>query len=94
MLVFGAMADKDIDGMLAALAPAAREIIVTQVEGARAATLDALATAARAHFTDRAACAPSRIRVTRSTRHWRPGRWHVSPGRFSCSAASSRTWMA
>jgi dihydrofolate synthase/folylpolyglutamate synthase len=51
VLVFGAMADKDIDGMLAALAPAARDIIVTQVEGERAATLDALATAARAHFT-------------------------------------------
>ncbi len=45
VLVFGAMADKDIDGMLAALAPAAREIIVTQVDGARAAPIDALAAA-------------------------------------------------
>ena len=51
VMVFGAMADKDIDGMLAALAPAAREIIVTQVEGERAATLDMLETAARARFT-------------------------------------------
>jgi dihydrofolate synthase / folylpolyglutamate synthase len=64
VLVFGAMADKDIDGMLAALVPAAREIIVTQVEGGRAAALDALAAAARSHFTR-----PSSVRAIADPRH-------------------------
>ena len=64
VLVFGAMADKDIDGMLSALVPAAREIIVTQVEGGRAAALDALAAAARSHFTR-----PSSVRAIANPRH-------------------------
>jgi dihydrofolate synthase/folylpolyglutamate synthase len=64
VLVFGAMADKDIDGMLSALSPVAREIIVTQVEGGRAAALDALAAAARSHFTR-----PSSIRAIADPRH-------------------------
>jgi dihydrofolate synthase/folylpolyglutamate synthase len=64
VLVFGAMADKDIDGMLAALAPAARDIIVTQVEGGRAAALDTLAATARAHFTR-----PSSVRAIADPRH-------------------------
>jgi len=64
VLVFGAMADKDIDGMLAALMPAARDIIVTQVEGGRAAALDALAAAARSHFTR-----PSSVRAIANPRH-------------------------
>jgi dihydrofolate synthase/folylpolyglutamate synthase len=64
VLVFGAMADKDIDGMLAALAPVAREIIVTQVEGTRAAALNVLAATARAHVSGTAA-----VRAIADPRH-------------------------
>jgi dihydrofolate synthase/folylpolyglutamate synthase len=50
VMVFGAMADKDIGGMLTALAPVARELIVTQAAGTRAAALDTLATAAQSYL--------------------------------------------
>jgi dihydrofolate synthase / folylpolyglutamate synthase len=53
VLVFGAMADKDIGGMLAALAPVATEIIVTQAAGVRAATIETLTSAAAVHWPGR-----------------------------------------
>jgi dihydrofolate synthase / folylpolyglutamate synthase len=53
LLVFGAMADKDLGGMIAALAPVASEIIVTHVDSPRAATLEALTGAAEAHLPGR-----------------------------------------
>jgi dihydrofolate synthase / folylpolyglutamate synthase len=53
LLVFGAMADKDVGGMLAMLAPVATGIIVTQVGSPRAATLETLAAAAEATLPGR-----------------------------------------
>lgn len=53
LVVFGAMADKDLGGMIAALAPVATEMIVTHVDSPRAATLEALAGAAEAHLPGR-----------------------------------------
>lgn len=53
LLVFGAMADKDLGGMIAALAPAATAMIVTHVDSPRAAALDALVDAAEAHLPGR-----------------------------------------
>ena len=53
LVVFGAMADKDLGGMIAAIAPVAREMIVTQVDSDRAATLDTLTAAAEAHLPGR-----------------------------------------
>jgi dihydrofolate synthase/folylpolyglutamate synthase len=47
-LVFGAMRDKDLAGMLRPLAPVARPLILTTAPGARAAEPGALARAARA----------------------------------------------
>ncbi len=46
-LVFGAMRDKDLHGMLSALAPLARPLLLTQAPGRRAATVGELAEAAR-----------------------------------------------
>jgi dihydrofolate synthase/folylpolyglutamate synthase len=45
-IVFGVMADKDMDRMLAELAPAASEIIATSVAMPRAASLETIVTAA------------------------------------------------
>jgi dihydrofolate synthase/folylpolyglutamate synthase len=53
LLVFGAMADKDVGGMLAMLAPVATGIIVTQVGSPRAAALETLAAAAEATLPGR-----------------------------------------
>jgi dihydrofolate synthase/folylpolyglutamate synthase len=47
-LVFGVMADKDIEGMLAPLVPFARPLVVTRAPGRRAAQPDRVAEAARA----------------------------------------------
>jgi dihydrofolate synthase/folylpolyglutamate synthase len=47
-IVFGVMADKDMDRMLAELAPAASEIIATSVAMPRAASLETMVTAAEA----------------------------------------------
>ncbi|HEC21619.1 MAG TPA: bifunctional folylpolyglutamate synthase/dihydrofolate synthase [Chloroflexi bacterium] len=41
-VVFGCMADKDIDGMLEALLPAARQVVLTQADHPRAASPEAL----------------------------------------------------
>lgn len=47
-VVFGAMADKGLDGMLAALAPEARPLVLTRAPGRRAADPEALAERAQA----------------------------------------------
>ena len=47
VLVFGAMADKDGEGMLAALSPAVSHIVCTTAPGARAAVAENLAAIAR-----------------------------------------------
>lgn len=51
-LVFGAMGDKDVAGMLAPLAAIARPLIVTSAPGARAASPDDLAAIARSIGVD------------------------------------------
>jgi dihydrofolate synthase/folylpolyglutamate synthase len=57
-VVFGAMRDKDIAGMLAALAPVARPFIATTAPGTRSASVDELAAVARAlGIDDLLACA-------------------------------------
>jgi dihydrofolate synthase/folylpolyglutamate synthase len=55
-IVFGVMADKDMDRMLAELAPAASSLIVTQVAMPRAATVETIAAAAARHL-------PGRVRI-------------------------------
>lgn len=50
-LIFGAMADKDLDEIAAALFPAAGELILTRPANPRAATLDALRQLATRHFS-------------------------------------------
>jgi dihydrofolate synthase / folylpolyglutamate synthase len=52
-IVFGVMADKDMDRMLAELAPAASELIVTSVAMPRAASLEAIVTAATRYLPGR-----------------------------------------
>jgi dihydrofolate synthase/folylpolyglutamate synthase len=52
-IVFGVMADKDMERMLAELAPAASELIATTVAMPRAASLDAIAEAAARHLPGR-----------------------------------------
>jgi dihydrofolate synthase/folylpolyglutamate synthase len=56
-IVFGVMADKDMDRMLAELAPVASEIIVTSVAMPRAASLEAIVTAAERYLP------PGRVRA-------------------------------
>jgi len=46
-VVFGVMTDKAIDGMIAAIAPLARPLVVTRAPGRRAATAEDLASRAR-----------------------------------------------
>jgi dihydrofolate synthase/folylpolyglutamate synthase len=60
-IVFGVMADKDMDRMLAELAPAASEFIVTQVAMPRAASIEAIAEAAARHL-------PGRVRAVADPR--------------------------
>jgi len=57
-LVFGAMRDKDIAGMLAALLPSATHLVVTAPRMARAADPHALAAEARKHTRAPVAVAP------------------------------------
>jgi dihydrofolate synthase/folylpolyglutamate synthase len=52
-IVFGVMADKDMDRMLAELAPAASELIATSVAMPRAASLEAIVEAAARHLPGR-----------------------------------------
>jgi dihydrofolate synthase/folylpolyglutamate synthase len=52
-IVFGVMADKDMDRMLAELAPAASELIATAVAMPRAASVDAIAAAASRYLPGR-----------------------------------------
>jgi dihydrofolate synthase / folylpolyglutamate synthase len=57
--VFGAMADKDVEGMLELLEPAVDEVVVTQTAGDRGMDVDALAAAAVALFgSDRVSVEP------------------------------------
>lgn len=51
-LVFGAFADKDVDGMLAALAPAVRRVILTDVPSDRGMPTAQLTALARTHFAE------------------------------------------
>ena len=51
-LVFGAMSDKALDPVAAALFPAARRLVLTRPTNPRAATLDALAELAQRHAPD------------------------------------------
>ena len=92
-LVFGALADKDAGGMIAALAPVVGDIIVTHLRSAaRGRRSSALAAAARAH---RAGAPPVRVQSRHPRRalapRWRAGAARVSsPARSSCSASSAR----
>jgi dihydrofolate synthase/folylpolyglutamate synthase len=52
-IVFGVMADKDMDRMLAELAPAASELIATSVAMPRAASLEAIVEAAARYLPGR-----------------------------------------
>jgi dihydrofolate synthase/folylpolyglutamate synthase len=72
-LVFGAMRDKDVDGMLRALAPAVAGLVLTRASHARAADPDELARHARA-------VAPAQpIVVARAPSDALAAAWRLSP---------------
>jgi dihydrofolate synthase/folylpolyglutamate synthase len=66
--VIGAMEDKDLDGILAALAPVASHFIVTRIDNPRAASLETLAAAAERHL-------PGRVQAVASPREAMSRAW-------------------
>jgi dihydrofolate synthase / folylpolyglutamate synthase len=72
-LVFGAMRDKDLDGMLRALAPETGPIVATRAANARSADAEAIAARARAIRPD------AKVIVAHSSREALEAAWRLSP---------------
>ncbi|MGB7921809.1 MAG: folylpolyglutamate synthase/dihydrofolate synthase family protein [Pyrinomonadaceae bacterium] len=82
-LIFGAMRDKDLTEMAAALFPPARRVILTEIENPRAATLETLARAAPHGFDSaRLTLTSSAVEALRAAREQTP------PGGIICVTGS------
>jgi dihydrofolate synthase/folylpolyglutamate synthase len=82
-LVFGAMADKQLDEIVARLFPAAARLVLTSPQNPRAATLDTLARLARPHVApELITCAPTPADALRVARELTP------PGGLVCVTGS------
>ena len=96
-LVFAAASDKDVAGMIRALAPVVGDIVVTAFADPRAIAADALAVQVRAALAEGAGGAASNASTSRPRRPRRSRRRGASratsssPVRSSCSARSIRS---
>jgi dihydrofolate synthase/folylpolyglutamate synthase len=91
-LVFGAMGDKDIPGMLAELLPRVSRLILTRPDHPRAATLDELASLARGYGWRLEQIQPVADAVRFAMTHSRPGEVVVAAGSLAVAGEVLAAW--
>ncbi len=91
-LVFGALADKDIPGMLAELLPRVSRLILTQAEHPRAATVDELAELAHGYGWRVSRIVPVAEALRQAILQSRPGEVIVAAGSLTVAGEVLASW--
>ncbi|MEW6568860.1 MAG: folylpolyglutamate synthase/dihydrofolate synthase family protein [Chloroflexota bacterium] len=91
-LVFGALADKDIPGMLAELLPRVSRLILTQADHPRAATVDELAEIARGYGWQVSRLVPVSQAMRQAVLQSRPGEVIVAAGSLTVAGEVLASW--
>jgi dihydrofolate synthase/folylpolyglutamate synthase len=91
-LVFGAMADKDIPGMLAELLPRVSRLILTQADHPRAATVEELSELAHGYGWRVEKIVPVAEALRFAMQHCRPGEVVVAAGSLTVAGEVLDAW--